>query len=422
MKSCCAALLMMGGLFGTTALAEDIGAQDTGTENPDTENPDTENTGTGEDSVLDARLNSFLAGGYGPVTALLDWFDPVDPVAGDFRGDPPVLAPDARTLPAGPLEAAAAYAADRDSMALIVMRGDAVEFERYWQGAGRDSRFNPQSMSKTVLGLLVGAAIRDGHIGGVDDPVGRYVPALAADPRGRITIGNLLQMSGGLSQLTTSYEVTRDNPGVVQFFGTDFIAPIFTLDQADPPGSRWEYNNDETNLLGHLLTLATGTRYTAYLSETLWKPLGLKGAGMYMDRPGGAVMMSCCIFSRPMDFLKIGMLIRDRGRYDGRQIVPADWVDAMTAPAETNKGYGYQIWLGDRAVSPVRPDGPPSLSWASEPYAAEDMIVMVGFGFQRVWIVPSLDLVILRAGRAWPDNWDESVIPNLLIRAAREPS
>ena len=89
----------------------------------------------------------------------------------------------------------------------------------------------------------------------------------------------------------------------------------------------------------------------------------------------------------------------------------------MITPAETWDGYGYQIWLGDQNVSPERPEGPPNLSWASAPYAADDMIVLRGHGFQRVWIVPSKDLVILRAGRTWPPAWDESVLPNTILNA-----
>ena len=145
---------------------------------------------------------------------------------------------------------AEAYAAAKDSLALIVVRGGNIELECYWQGAGRDTVFNPQSMSKTVLALALGSAIEDGFIRSVDDPIKTYLPRLEQDPKGEMTIKQLLQMSGGLAQIDTSYEVTHDNPGVKQHFGSDFVGPIFELGMQDSPGEVWEYNNNETNLLG----------------------------------------------------------------------------------------------------------------------------------------------------------------------------
>ncbi|MEL7030558.1 MAG: serine hydrolase, partial [Pseudomonadota bacterium] len=104
----------------------------------------------------------------------------------------------------------------------------------------------------------------------------------------------------------------------------------------------------------------------------------------------------------------------------GAQIVPADWVEEMTTPAETWEGYGYQVWLGDRAVSDEMPEtDDPNLSWMSESYAANDMIVLSGYGRQRVWVIPSQDLVIVRATRTWSDDWDESVIPNTVLRGVK---
>lgn len=371
------------------------------------------------EQISAARLQRFIDEGYDPLTAPVEWYTPTRTVTGRYTGELPVAAAEARTLPAGALEAAAAYAEAQDSLALIVVRGRQVEFERYWQGAGRSTRFNPQSMSKTVAGLLTGIAIADGDIGSVDDQISRYIPRLEGRPQGEITIRNLLNMAGGLEQISTSYEITPENRGVRQHFGTDFFEPMFELEQVDPPGTRWDYNNNETLMLTYALSRATGEEYTAYLSNRLWQPLGLPDAQMYLDRPGGNVVTSCCILSRPIDWARIGMLIRDKGRFDGRQIVPEAWIDQMIQPSEVSDGYGYQVWLGDRLVAPVRPETPnPNLSWASEPYVDDDIIVMNGHGFQRVWILPSRDLVIVRAGRTWPPHWDESVIPNLIARAA----
>ncbi|MEL7029555.1 MAG: serine hydrolase domain-containing protein, partial [Pseudomonadota bacterium] len=155
-----------------------------------------------DQSVLELRLNSFMAGGYDPLTAPVDWYAPTETVDGAFAGDLATAAPGERTIATTALEAAAAYAETQDSLALIIVRGDKIELERYWQAAGRDTRFNPQSMSKTVIALLVGAAIADGAITSVDDPVNGYLERWSRDRRGRITLKDLLQMSAGLAQIT----------------------------------------------------------------------------------------------------------------------------------------------------------------------------------------------------------------------------
>jgi CubicO group peptidase (beta-lactamase class C family) len=372
----------------------------------------------GRDRLLEQRLGSFLAAGYDPLTTPVGWYGPTARVTGAAYPDIRQVA-EADAFDPEALAAVAGHAERIGSSALLVSHGGALVHESYWRDSGRDTHFNPQSMSKTVLALLVGIAIDEGLIGGVDDPVGRYVAEWADDPRGAITVRSLLHMSGGLEQLggDYGYAVVPENPAVAQHFGSDFVGPILGLAQADPPGARWDYNNNESNLLGVLLERATGRRYADYLSEKLWRPLGLADAAMYLDREGGTPMVSCCILSRPIDWLRIGELIAGRGAFAGAQLVPAQWIAEMIAPAPTRPGYGYQIWLGDQRVGGEPDPRPGLIPWQSEPFAAGDLIFLHGHGAQRVWIIPSRDLVIVRAGRSWPTEWDEAAIPNALIRA-----
>jgi CubicO group peptidase (beta-lactamase class C family) len=156
------------------------------------------------------------------------------------------------------LTAAAAHAEQQQSIALLGYHDGKLQYEQYWQGTGRDSFFNPQSMSKPVLGMMVGIAIRDGHIGGVDESVDRYLFEWRDDPRGEITIAQLLQMSNGLAQISTSYAISLDNPAVYHHFGTDFVGPILNLALVDTPGTKWDDNNNEANLFGVILERASG--------------------------------------------------------------------------------------------------------------------------------------------------------------------
>lgn len=371
------------------------------------------------DPTLERRLQSFLAGGYDPLTVPVDWFDK-EPVAGAPRALPvtPKLT-DAVDRQA--LEAAAKWAENHASTALIVAKDGRIVFERYWHGDGRDTRFNPQSMSKTLIALLVGTAIDRGEIKSVDDPVGRYVREWRRDSRGRITIAQALQMASGLGQVDAGYgyAVTRENPAVAQHFGNDFVAPILALPLKNAPGAKFDYNNNAANLLVLVLQRATGKRYGALLSERLWRPLGLADAALYIDRPGGFPMASCCVFSRPIDWVPIGRLIADRGVVEGKRIVSASWIDAMTTPSSGNRGYGYQLWLGDQRVGRKPPERIGLIQWQSEPFAAKDLVFLLGHGQQRVWVMRDKGLVVVRAGRSWPADRDESALPNLIARGAR---
>jgi CubicO group peptidase (beta-lactamase class C family) len=374
--------------------------------------------GPATDARFERRFESFVAAGYDPLTVPVDWFEPTERVAGGNAAHLEVKP--TKTIAPTALATAAAYAAAANSTALLVAQGDDIIYERYWRGDGPDSLFNPQSMSKTLVALLVGIAIDEGRIRSVEDPVERYVREWRGDPRGKITVEQLLRMSSGLAQLQGKhgYALTRDNPAVYQHFGSDFVKPILGLRLAAAPGTKWDYNNNATNLLGVVLERATGKRYAALLSEKLWRPLGNRDARLYLDREGGFPMVSCCVFSRPRDWVRVGQLIAGRGEFGGKRLVPAAWIDHMTTPAPTYRGYGYQIWLGDQKVGgaplPVQAQG---LSpWQSEPFAAEDMIFLNGHGFQRVWIIPSRDLVIVRAGKSWPSEWDEAAIPNSIVR------
>ncbi|WP_158257959.1 serine hydrolase domain-containing protein [Sphingopyxis lindanitolerans] len=377
---------------------------------------------TSPDPVFDKRFNSFIDAGYDALTAPPEWFDPTERVAGGGDTSIPVAAPSTKAIASTALAAAASYAEAQGSTALIVMRDGAVEYEHYWRDNGPDSVFNPQSMSKTVLALLVGAAIADGKIRSVDDPVERYVPEWRGDPRGKITIENLLNMASGLAQLEEGfgYELTPENPAARQHFGSDFHAPILTLRAKVPPGQTFDYNNNGSNLLGLIVERATGERYADYLSRKLWAPLGLRDAHLYLDKPEGHPITACCILSHPRDWAKIGQLILQNGKWEGREIVPASWIAAMIKPSAPYKGYGYQIWLGDQKVEAERPSHlAPDDSWQSEPFAAPDIIALRGHGFQRVWIIPSKKLVIMRAGKSWPPSWNEALIPNILIRGMK---
>ncbi len=372
--------------------------------------------GLATDATLDRRLSSFLAGGYEPLTVPVDWFD-TDPVPG---APTPVETGASASVPPAVLDAAAAWAEKQDSTALIVAHRGRVVLERYWHGDGRDTRFNPQSMAKTLVALLVGQAIQRGEIKSVDDPLDAYITEWLGDPRGRITLRQSLQMATGLGQIAGDYgyRVVPENPAVAQHFGADFLGPALKSPLKDVAGTKFDYNNNDVLLVTAALERASGKPYRTLLSERLWKPLGLGNAAVYADKPGGTAMSSCCVFSRPVDWVRIGALIGARGTWQDRQLVPAAWVDDMAKASPAYPGYGYYLWRGDQRVGGAPDYKIGLIPWASEAFAAPT-VFLYGHGQQRVWIVPSRDLVIVRAGRTWPKSWDESLLVNLVVRGMK---
>lgn len=374
-----------------------------------------------DDPLFERRWQSLAAGGYEPLTIPTDWYYPVAVVEGQHTPVETMPVADSGIAPTA-LAAAEAWAKAQNSTALLVARDGKLVFERYWQGSGRDTRFNPQSMSKTVTALLVGTAIERGEIASVEEPIGTYLTEWAGDPRGAITVQHLLWMASGLEQGDGGYgyQVTPDNPIVRHSLGSDLTRRLLTLGKVAEPGTAFDYSNQVNQLLGLILERATGEDYEVLLSQRLWQPLGLRAAALPLDRPGGMVMTSCCILSRPVDWLRIGQLFIDGGRYNGQQIVPEAWLRTMIAPSPAYRGYGYQVWVGDQQVGGERPPGVPLVPWQSEPFAAPQVIIFHGHGGQRVYVMPNKRLVIVRAARQWPDAWDDAMLPNVIWRATAD--
>jgi CubicO group peptidase (beta-lactamase class C family) len=333
------------------------------------------------------------------------------------RNKAPTAAP--RTIDPAALKAASDYAMARETQALLVWRDGSLELAKFGQGAKPSDLLNSYYMHYPVLSLLYGAAISDGYIGSVDDPLGKYLTEWAGDPRGRITLRQMLNMSAGL-------EIYFDNPDPASkasrlFLGSDSTTPALEYQAVEAPGTSFQYNYLIPELLGIALQRALGsTRYADYLSTRLWKPLGNADATVWLDRPGGRAHFNSALFATAEDWLNIGKLILNEGRVGKRQVVNASWIRTMKTPAATNPNYGM-LWIGKPHVPDRRYSTDPRYKYrvaSSEPYLADDLIFLDGYGGQRVYIVPSKKLVIVRIGLTRRD-WDDAVLPNTVLRGLR---
>jgi CubicO group peptidase (beta-lactamase class C family) len=209
-----------------------------------------------------------------------------------------------------------------------------------------------------------------------------------------------------------------------QFLGSDLTAEVLKPRLAHRAGVDWSHRNVEPQLLALVVERATGMRYAEWLSVKLWKPIGAADAWLYLDHPGGLAHADCCLVAAQGDWLRIGRLLLDDGVWDGDRVLPAGWVNAMRRPSRGNPNYGFQLWLGSPYVArrAYSAGDEPRAARASEPYAADDVVFLDGAGDNRMWIVRSAGLVILRTGEepAKPADWDDARIPNLILRAVRD--
>lgn len=342
-----------------------------------------------------------------PIMAV-DWYEPKAIVPGVTERPPlPAIAPPEALVKA--LQTVSAYAQDRNSTGLIVMHRGQILLEDYWQGYDANSAFNSMSMAKTIVALLIGTAIAEGHINSLDDAVAQYIPEWGQDERSKITLKDLIYMQSGLRN-----ERRKDTPTsdlVQMYLGSDVAQVALGVPAIAPPGQAFDYNNVNSQVLALVLQRATGVSYADYLSTRLWQPLKASDAGVWLDRPNGTAKTFCCFFATARDWARVGHMLLHQGRAGQTQVASPDWLQQMLQPSPTEPTFGAHVWIKART-----PDYPNVDEAASAPFLAADTFYLDGRDLQRVYVIPSWDLVVVRMGEA-PGNWDDAVIPNTLVRA-----
>jgi CubicO group peptidase (beta-lactamase class C family) len=161
-------------------------------------------------------------------------------------------------------------------------------------------------------------------------------------------------------------------------------------------------------------------RYSDYLSDALWRHMGTPAAAVTLDsREHGMARTFCCLQATARSWLHAGLLHLNDGELGGSQIVPAHWMRAIREPGELEANYGYLTWLGTNWEEYRHYNRKTSTRVRhSEAFAAPGIIFFDGMGGQRVYIIPSVNMVIVRTGAISMD-WDDSRLPNLLIRGLK---
>ena len=313
------------------------------------------------------------------------------------------------------------YARGMGSYSLLIWRAGRCELAHYFPPFTSELRPESASMHKTVLALLIAAAIADGHIDSADDSAGKYLHPWRDEPMAAVTLRDLLTMSSGLEPF--SREGGTASPGWRFIMGEGNIREMsLSRPLKHPPGTVFNYDGLNSQVLLQVLEAATGTGYVDFLQRRLWQPLGADDAYVWVyNEPPGMPRGYSALLATAQDWLRIGLLIKDRGMYGGNALLPGELVDAMTSPSAANPNYGWQLWLGTRyeAKRYYSADKSGVAMAMAEPFAVPDMIYLDGIGGQRVYISRSLDLVIVREGDSRLD-WDDAYLPNLIIRSNDE--
>ncbi|QUM71454.1 serine hydrolase domain-containing protein [Sphingopyxis granuli] len=248
-----------------------------------------------------------------------------------------------------------AHMAKQRNAGLIIVQGGAIRFERYALGYTATGRWTSFSVAKSITSTLVGAALQDGYIGSLDDRVSTYLPALLGSALEEVTVRQLLTMSSGV-KWNEDYE---DPASDVSRFNSQKPVPgedvsvsyMKALPREAAPGTTWVYKTGETNLIGVLVSAATGKRLSDYLSEKIWKPFGMEDDAVWMLGATGHEIAGCCISARLRDFARFGLFMMGGGVAGGQQVLPDDWIAQATTKAYDvdipGRGYGYQWWTND---------------------------------------------------------------------------
>ena len=232
-------------------------------------------------------------------------------------------------------------------MGLLVVQDGKVLMEHYAADHGADVPWVTFSVTKSVTSLLIGAAIHDGYIDSVADPIVKYLPRLAGSEYGESRVQDILQMASGIAWNEDYEDPESDVARAAALNGVALADYLVQLPRVAPPGTRFNYNTAESNLLGEVLRSAIGMNAAPYLSQKIWQPMGMESdANWLLSLPEDRETGGCCISATLRDYARLGLFaLADGVLPDGTRILPEGWMAASTTPSEGYDGYGYKWWL-----------------------------------------------------------------------------
>lgn len=247
--------------------------------------------------------------------------------------------------------------------ALLVLQGDHITFEKYYLGTAENDRRISWSVAKSFLSAIFGIAVDEGHIPDLNVPVTKYVPELKETGYEGATIKNVLQMSSGVrfNEDYGDFNSDINRMGRILALGGSFDDFAKTLENERMPGTFLHYVSIDTHVVGMVLRGATGRKISEYFYEKLWSKIGAETDIYYVTDSLGEPMVLGGLNMRTRDYARFGRLFLNNGKWNGKQVIPLEWVRASVTPdqpylkpgkregSDGTLGYGYQWWIPENA-------------------------------------------------------------------------
>jgi len=268
---------------------------------------------------------------------------------------------------------------DGKTKSFLVIKNDSILFEKYFDGYDKNSLSNSFSVAKSIVTSMMGKAIMEGKIKGLDQPVSDYFEQYESGLSNELTVGDLAAMSSGMDWSEKYYSVI--NITSESYFTDDLRSVILRQKIIDKPGQSFRYSSGDTQLLGMVIEKATGVSLTEYLTEKFWNPMGAENTALWQldSDEYGMEKAYCCIASTARDFARFGKLYINKGLWGDQEILDSSFVELATKPVfESSPYYGYGWWLYN--------------------YEGKKVFTMNGHRGQFVISFPDENIIIVRQG------------------------
>ncbi|GET34092.1 hypothetical protein PbJCM13498_29550 [Prolixibacter bellariivorans] len=291
------------------------------------------------------------------------------------------------------------YLSAGHTFSYVVVHQNQIVKEYYSQDARANFRANSYNLTQGILSLLMGCAIQDGYIENVDQHVSDFYPEFYEKMNQGITIRHLLEMTSGLKP---AQSITKRWPFSLQaYYANNLNERILKMKSSEPPGETWHFTSANAQLLAMVIERAAGMPISDYLGKKLWKPLGCESPALWSVDDVGNVKAFCCLFATARDLARIGQFILNEGNWNGKQIVPKDYLRNMITPVnDLRNAAGKEInnwgWY-----------------WWTTHYRGRTVIFSRGQMGQYLIIVPKERIIVVRQGELGSPDFNRINIPEL---------
>ena len=235
---------------------------------------------------------------------------------------------------------------ERKTKSFLVIKNDSILFEKYYDGHKQTDISNSFSVAKSIVTSMMGKAIMEGKIKGLDQPVSDFFEEYKNGLASELTVGDLASMSSGMKWNEKYYSVI--NITSESYFTDDLRSVILGQEIENKPGKGFRYSSGDTQLLAMIIEKATGTSLSNYLSQKFWDPMGAENLALWQidSKESGMEKAYCCIAATARDFARFGKLYIDKGKWGDTEILDSSFVELSLNPVfDDSPFYGYGWWL-----------------------------------------------------------------------------